>query len=419
MPATPKPDVSKIWAENALPSNVVPPSDVKIGQGWDAEIPPYEWFNWLEQTASQMLKYLNERGISEWDANSIYFVDSQVMIGDVHYISLTDENQGNDPTQPGEIGTNWKFGFQTLSQLNAKIQFGPYDPTLAYNSRDVVLGSDGKYYECYKQSGTITNEDPTNPANRFPNSFEKWIAYDGVPSGAVIDWPGATAPEGYVDLGSSDTTISLDKNNYWRLAAAFPEITDAFNVNLEGVLGRSTVASGAGFAVRSRGGSVTHTHAATTASAGSHTHAATTDSAGSHTHSGPTDEDGEHNHSVTVSSHTLTINEIPSHSHVISNQHARDGANSGGLPVNRVMYDNQNIVDSAKSTQGAGGDGGHAHDANSGNAGAHTHTFTTSNAGAHTHTVTVPNAGAHTHTVTVPAASNYHPYMGMRKLIKA
>ncbi|WP_445399970.1 phage tail-collar fiber domain-containing protein [Zobellella sp. An-6] len=81
-----------------------------------------------------------------------------------------------------------------------------------------------------------------------------------------------------------------------------------------------------------------------------------------------TSEAGEHSHAITVHNHTLTIEQIPAHSHVLTggyqggynNTYVNSDA-AGGLHTNKI------------STSAVGGNKPHAHGASSGQAGKHAH----------------------------------------------
>lgn len=64
-----KPDLSQQWASAG---DKIAPSGAKIQAGWGPEIPPYQWENFIQNRQDEMLAYLNERGIPEWDNRTNY-----------------------------------------------------------------------------------------------------------------------------------------------------------------------------------------------------------------------------------------------------------------------------------------------------------------------------------------------------------
>lgn len=57
-----------------------------------------EDLNAVNYVLSYLLKYLYENGIAEWKSTTTYYTNSITRVNDVLYISLIDDNTGNDPT---------------------------------------------------------------------------------------------------------------------------------------------------------------------------------------------------------------------------------------------------------------------------------------------------------------------------------
>lgn len=79
-----------------------------------------------------------------------------------------------------------------------------------------------------------------------------------------------------------------------------------------------------------------------------------------------------------AATHTLTVNELPSHTHTASSASA--GSHSHGASTSSAGAHTHSVSGTATS------------------AGAHTHTITVASSGAHTHAASTASAGAHTHT---------------------
>lgn len=48
------------WAENADPSDISDPGSSKRGVGWNKEIPPHQWFNWIGRQAGRAFAWVKE-----------------------------------------------------------------------------------------------------------------------------------------------------------------------------------------------------------------------------------------------------------------------------------------------------------------------------------------------------------------------
>jgi len=83
--------------------------DASFLRGWGivpvSGNPTKQDFNALGFTVSQMLAYLHQQGVAEWDAAQEYNVDAIVVIGSAIYISKTNANIGNPPVT--DSGANW------------------------------------------------------------------------------------------------------------------------------------------------------------------------------------------------------------------------------------------------------------------------------------------------------------------------
>lgn len=62
-------DINKIWASAG---DVLAPSDSKIATGWQVEIPPRQFFNYIDQKQDQAIAHINQHGIPVWDNTTEY-----------------------------------------------------------------------------------------------------------------------------------------------------------------------------------------------------------------------------------------------------------------------------------------------------------------------------------------------------------
>lgn len=71
-----KPDYTYIWADRGSKDK---PTDLKILQGWTAEIPPYQAGNWIEYRQDTAIRYLLQKGIPEWQDGMDYYANKSVV----------------------------------------------------------------------------------------------------------------------------------------------------------------------------------------------------------------------------------------------------------------------------------------------------------------------------------------------------
>ena len=100
----------------------------------------------LDFLFSRQLKYLYQHGIAEWGADETYFVNSLAVGSNGNlYVSLTDNNKGNDPVTDT---TNWQ-AFPTPDQLAQKVAKAGdtmTGPLKMSGGNEVRFGTDDNYY---------------------------------------------------------------------------------------------------------------------------------------------------------------------------------------------------------------------------------------------------------------------------------
>ena len=120
MPLINKPvDINKIWSAGG---DVVKPSDTKISTGWEVEVPPRQWFNWLDNRQDTAIAHINQHGIPVWDTLTEYQGNLSVALGsDGNIYKCKVTNAGNNPV----LDTNrvyWKLAFTANPQETQVLQ---------------------------------------------------------------------------------------------------------------------------------------------------------------------------------------------------------------------------------------------------------------------------------------------------------
>ena len=138
----------------------------------------------LDFLFSRQLKYLYQHGIAEWGADETYFVNSLAVGSNGNlYVSLTDNNKGNDPVTDT---TNWQ-AFPTPAQLAQKVAKAgdTMTGTLKMSGgNELRFGTDDNYYFIKKLNDGTFEICNKNGKGLFLQSAEAHMPYywDGTKS---------------------------------------------------------------------------------------------------------------------------------------------------------------------------------------------------------------------------------------------
>jgi hypothetical protein len=105
---TDKPDLTRVWALGAPSGNIIDPdltTPGKFAAGWQAEVPPFEYFNFIQKQITEGLAHINEQGIAVWDNVTTYPVGALAKGSDGNVYKSLASQSDNDPVSDG--GINW------------------------------------------------------------------------------------------------------------------------------------------------------------------------------------------------------------------------------------------------------------------------------------------------------------------------
>jgi hypothetical protein len=113
-------NLSLTWASGG---DVLNPGDTKYATGWQVEIPPRQWFNYLDNRQDTALAHINQHGVVVWDATTEYQAGKSYVqgltTGTVYRSKQTHTNQ--DPElDVGEV--YWEFAFASPGDFYTKVQ---------------------------------------------------------------------------------------------------------------------------------------------------------------------------------------------------------------------------------------------------------------------------------------------------------
>lgn len=164
MPNIIKPtDINKIWSASG---DVLAPSDTKIAQGWGVEIPPRQYFNYIDGKQDQAIAHINQHGIALWDSLTEYQANTSYTQGSdgVIYKALV-TNTNTNPV--GTTGT-WQVAFSTPGS----------QPQVATPTQARAQTADNVFIS------------PLQLANAFNNTNQSLAitGYQKFPGGMILQW---------------------------------------------------------------------------------------------------------------------------------------------------------------------------------------------------------------------------------------
>jgi hypothetical protein len=122
-----KQGMADIWASAG---DVVPPAVEKIAEGWLVEVPPRQFWNWMQNRTDSNLAHLFQRGIPSWDTSVEYIAGkSFVAVGDVVYKSTltgTNQNPLTAPTYWAKAFVTWTAAAEALAGVTGAADKMPY-----------------------------------------------------------------------------------------------------------------------------------------------------------------------------------------------------------------------------------------------------------------------------------------------------
>ncbi len=183
-----KPNYKYIWA---VGGDIVEPTDLKKQQGWTAEVPPFQYENWIQNRQDQYLAHINQRGIPAWDGGTEYEA------GGLSYVQGSDgkiyksvaasgpTTTVQDPTTDAS-DTYWKIAFSVAGEAYTKVE------------------SDARYMQGSNNLSEITNQvtartnlgavSDAQVDAKFTgtNASLAGNGYQKLPSGLIIQWATVT-----------------------------------------------------------------------------------------------------------------------------------------------------------------------------------------------------------------------------------
>ncbi|MGL5013010.1 MAG: gp53-like domain-containing protein [Bacteroidales bacterium] len=221
-------NLSLTWASGG---DVLNPGDTKYATGWQVEIPPRQWFNYLDNRQDTALAHINQHGVVVWDELTEYQAGKSyvqgITTGAVYRCKQTHTNQ--DPElDVGEV--YWEFAFASPGDFYTKVQADALYLAKASNLADLPNAAAARTnLSVYSQAQTYTKSEvdskttvastlqsqewtsnttlltPLRLAEAFQAANQSLTAngFQKLPGGLIVQW-GQTAP-----AGAGDNVTSL------------------------------------------------------------------------------------------------------------------------------------------------------------------------------------------------------------------
>lgn len=223
MPQILKPEnLSLTWASGG---DILNPGDTKYASGWAVEIPPRQWFNYLDNRQDEAIAHINQHGVAVWDDVTEYQADKSyvqgVTNGTIYRCVQTHTNQ--DP-EADLTNTYWIIAFASAGDFYTKTETDGLYLAKAQNLADLTNTATARTnLNVYSQAETYTKTEvdakttvastaqaqawtsnttlltPLRLAEAFKGANQSLIAGGGfqkLPGGLILQWGAANTSAG-------------------------------------------------------------------------------------------------------------------------------------------------------------------------------------------------------------------------------
>ncbi len=172
------PDMSLLWASAG---DILQPSESKIQQGWAPEVPPRQWFNWLDNRQDQAIAHIAQHGIAVWSDTIEYQAGKSYVQGSdgIVYKALT-TNTNINPV--GGAPGNWESAFLTAAQATQ----------VATAAQARAMTANNVYLSPLQLSNAFTGTNQSLSAEGFQK----------LPGGLIVQW-------GRISLTNPTTDVTV------------------------------------------------------------------------------------------------------------------------------------------------------------------------------------------------------------------
>lgn len=206
-------NLSLTWASSG---DVLDPGDTKYSTGWQVEIPPRQWFNYLDNRQDTAIAHINQHGVAVWDASTEYQANKSYAQGPTNgTVYRCVQTHVNQNPESDVTNTYWIIAFASagdfytktetdglylkksnnLSDLTntaqARFWLDVYSKTEAYNKSEV--DSKTTVASTAQAQGQVSNTTLLTPlrlseAFKGTNQSLASTGWQKLPGGLILQW---------------------------------------------------------------------------------------------------------------------------------------------------------------------------------------------------------------------------------------
>lgn len=192
-------DLNLQWASAG---DILKPTDTKVQQGWQPEIPARQWFNWLDNRQDQAIAHIAQHGIAVWSSTLEYQAGKSYVQGSdgIVYKALTTHTNINPV---GGSPGNWESAFITAATATQ----------VATAAQSRAMTANNVYLSPLQLANAFTGSNQslgTRGSQKLPGGLLlQWGRETvGANTTATFNFPVAFTSACYVTVGSVESAIS-------------------------------------------------------------------------------------------------------------------------------------------------------------------------------------------------------------------
>jgi len=159
MPQILKPsNLSLTWASGG---DVLDPGNTKYATGWTVEIPPRQWFNYLDNRQDTAIAHINQHGVAVWDATTEYQANKSYVQGPTNgTVYRCVQTHTNQNPETDLSNTYWIIAFASAGDFYTKAEVNGAFLSKAANGSDIANAATFRNnISVYSQAQTYTKAE--------------------------------------------------------------------------------------------------------------------------------------------------------------------------------------------------------------------------------------------------------------------